>query len=293
MATHEQTIARVISLPPIPLWPDSAAANGSADLDAQFLTPYLPAGVTPQGAVIICPGGGYSQRASHEREPIARWLAGLGTAAFVLDYRVAPHHHPAPLDDARRAIRLVRHHAADWGLADPRIALLGFSAGGHLAASAGIYGDDGDPESADPVARASSRPDALILCYAVISLIEFRHQRSTENLLGPDAPDDLLAALSLETRVTPATPPTFLWHTADDASVPVEHSLLFASALRRHGVPFALHVYPHGRHGLGLASDDPLVGTWTDLCARWLVTQGFGTAPTIIRRTASTVDFGT
>jgi acetyl esterase/lipase len=108
---------------------------------------------------------------------------------------------------------------------------------------------------------------------------EFRHQGSVENLLGPAAPEDLLVAMSLETRVTADTPPTFLWHTVDDAAVPVEHSLLFAAALRQHGVPFALHSYPHGRHGLGLAQDDPLVGTWTDLCARWLATQGFGTPP--------------
>jgi acetyl esterase/lipase len=279
MTTQEQTIAEVVGHPPFPLWPEGGQPDGITDGPVPCLTPYLPAGVTLQGAVIVCPGGGYGNRAPHEREPIARWLAGLGMAAFVLDYRVAPHHHPAPLNDVQRAIRLVRHHAAEWGLADPRIAVLGFSAGGHLAATAGVYGDDGDPASADPVARASSRPDALVLCYAVISLVEFWHQRSTENLLGPDPSVELRTAMSLETRVTAETPPTFLWHTVDDASVPVEHSLLFAAALRRQGVPFALHIYPHGRHGLGLTQDDPLVGTWTDLCARWLATQGFGTPP--------------
>lgn len=279
MTAQEQPVAEVVGLPPIPLWPDGPPTGGVTDGDTPCLTPYLPAGIAPRDAIIVFPGGGYSRRAPHEREPIARWLAGLGLAAFVLDYRVAPHHHPAPLDDARRAIRLVRHRAAEWGLDAPRIAILGFSAGGHLAASAGVYGDDGDPDSADPVARVGSRVDALVLCYAVISLREFQHQRSTENLLGPAAPAALLDALSLETRVTPATPPTFLWHTVEDASVPVEHCLLFAGALRRHGVPFSLHVYPHGRHGLGLALDDPLVGTWTVLCARWLELQGFRTTP--------------
>lgn len=263
-------------LAPIPLWADVQDVD-TGEAAIPRLTPYLPAGVS-RGAIVICPGGGYRMLAPHEGEPIARWLNGLGVAAFVLEYRVAPHRHPVPLGDAQRAIRLVRHHAAEWALADGPLGVLGFSAGGHLAASAGVFADDGERESADPVARASARPDALILCYPVLTFGESRHQGSIENLLGPDAPAAALAALSLETRVTPATPPTFLWHTADDAAVPVENSLLFAGALRRAGVPFALHVYPHGRHGLGLATDDPVVGSWTMLCGTWLATQGFGHA---------------
>jgi acetyl esterase/lipase len=260
---------------PFPVWADAGDADANGVPAIPRLTPYLPVG-TARGIVIVCPGGGYRMLAPHEGDPIARWLNGLGIAAFVLEYRVAPHRHPVPIGDMQQAIRLVRSRAGEWGLAGQPLGVLGFSAGGHLAASAGVFGDDGDAQSADPVARISARPDALVLCYAVISFNRARHQGSIENLLGPDATDEQIAALSLETLVTPVTPPTFLWHTADDEKVPVENSLLFASALGRAGVPFALHVYPHGRHGLGLATDDPVVGSWTALCGSWLATVGFG-----------------
>ena len=259
-----------------PVWDDEGDAGAAGVPAIPRLTPYLPTG-TARGIVIVCPGGGYRMLAPHEGEPIARWLNGLGIAAFVLEYRVAPHRHPVPLGDLQRALRLVRSRADEWGLAGQPLGVLGFSAGGHLAAGAGVFGDDGEAGSADPVAQISSRADALILCYPVISFGAARHQGSIENLLGAGATDEQIAALSLETLVTPATPPTFLWHTADDTSVPVENSLLFASALGRAGVPFALHVYPHGRHGLGLATDDPVVGSWAALCASWLATVGFGT----------------
>ena len=249
---------------PLPLWPH---------IDAQ-LTPYPVAAA--RGAVIVCPGGGYARLAPHESEPVARWLNGLGIAAFVLAYRVAPHRYPAPLRDGQRAVQLVRHRAAAWGLDPARVGMLGFSAGGHLAASVGTCPDAADPASADPVARRSSRPDLLVLCYPVISFGGQRHLGSTDNLLGLEATAEQRADVSLELRVAADTPPTFLWHTAADQSVPVEHGLLFASALGRHGVPFALHVYPHGRHGLGLAEGDPLVGTWRTLCAAWLADRGYG-----------------
>lgn len=262
---------------PLALWPAGGEQTADrADDDVPRLTPYLPAGGRATGAIVVCPGGGYARRAEHEGTPVARWLNGLGIAAFVLDYRVALHRHPAPLRDAQRAIRLVRSGAWGGGMSFARVGILGFSAGGHLAATAGTRYDLGDLEAADPVERASCRPDALVLCYPVITFGEHRHHGSMVNLLGEDAPDELRALLSAETRVTADTPPAFLWHTADDAGVPVENSLLFASALRRHGVPFALHVYPRGRHGLGLAEDDPVVGTWTGLCAKWLAGQGFG-----------------
>lgn len=226
--------------------------------------------------MVVCPGGGYGRHAPHEGEPVARWLASLGIAALVLDYRVAPHRHPASLRDGQRAVQLARHHAAGWGIDPARIGMLGFSAGGHLAAAVGTFPDAADPDSDDPVARQRSRPDLLALAYPVISFGERRHQGSTDNLLGPGATEAARDAVSLERLVEARTPSAFLWHTADDRSVPVEHSLLFASALGRHGVPFALHVYPHGRHGLGLAEDDPIVGTWRTLCAAWLAGRDFG-----------------
>ncbi len=253
----------------------TTAIAGAPAEERPRLTPYLPAASAPTAAVIVCPGGGYRMLAPHEGEPVARWLNGLGIAAFVLEYRIAPERHPAPLHDAQRAIRLVRHHAAEWNVAPDRIGILGFSAGGHLAATAGTQYDAGDPRADDPVERVSSRPDLLILCYPVITFVSERESASMNNLIGADAPGDLRRSLSAELHVKPETPLSFLWHTAEDAAVPVDDSLRFAGALHRAGVPFALHVFPRGRHGLGLATDDPTVGQWTTLCARWLAVQGF------------------
>lgn len=223
-----------------------------------MLTPYLVDGLGPGPAVVVCPGGGYRRHAAHEGEPVARWLNGLGIAAFVLEYRVAPHRHPAPLEDALEAIRLVRARADEWRVDAARVGILGFSAGGHVAASAGT------------LAGETGRPDLMVLCYPVITFREHHHQGSMLNLLGEDPSEASRLALSLETRVTAQTPPTFLWHTAEDASVPVQNSLLFAEALAWQGVPFELHVFPRGRHGLGLATEEPLVSSWTGLCAAWL-----------------------
>ena len=232
-----------------------------------------PAG-TP-GAVIVFPGGGYTRRAPHEAAPVAEWLAGLGLWAFVVEYRVSPYHHPAPMLDGQRAVRWVRHGASNYGYGPDRIGILGFSAGGHLASTVATHFDGGNPVHTDEVERHSCRPDAAILCYAVISFEQFRHSGSMQTLLGEDPPNHLRKELSNELQVTESTPPTFLWHTAEDAAVPVENSLLFAGALRKHGVPFALHVFPHGNHGMGLAQDDPLVGTWTEQCASWLRSREF------------------
>ncbi len=260
---------------PLALWPDGVS-DASGDGERPQITPYLLDSATPAPAIVVCPGGGYAMRAAHEAEPIARWLNTLGIAACVLDYRVAPHQHPAPLSDAQRAMRLVRSHAADWRINPAQVGMLGFSAGGHLAATAGTHFNGGNPKATDAVERQGCRPDLLVLCYPVISFGPQGHHGSMVNLLGADPPADLRADLSNETRVTAATPPTFLWHTADDEGVPVANSLLFAQALASHGVPFELHVFAQGRHGLGLALEDPRVGAWTGLCARWLALQGFG-----------------
>lgn len=240
--------------------------------------PYLEPYIAPaaHAAIMVCPGGGYATRAPHEGEPIARWLNSIGVSAFVLQYRVAPHRHPVPLSDAQRAMRLVRHRASEWGLGPDRIGILGFSAGGHLAATLSTHWDLGDASAPDPVLRTSCRPDATILCYAVISMsAPFAHTGSRQNLLGPEPDPGLALRLSNETAITAETPPAFLWHTADDTAVPVEHSVEYAMALRRHGVPFSLHVFPHGRHGLGLAEEAKDVAQWTDLCGEWLRGLGF------------------
>ena len=264
-------------LVPIDLWSEATPGLAAGDRPPH-LEPYLLSGARggSRAAIVVLPGGGYGGRAPHEGEPIARWLNSLGIASFVLHYRVAPYRHPYPLLDAQRAVRLVRHKAGEWGIDPHRIGVLGFSAGGHLAATLSTHFDAGDPNATDPVERQSCRPDLAILCYPVITFAApYTHQGSVNNLLGPEPDPDLVQSLSLETRVTAETPPVFLWHTADDAAVPVENSLLFASALSRHKVPFALHIFPHGRHGLGLAEGDPEVGQWTNECAAWLAGRGF------------------
>ena len=262
----------------LPLWSAGQVpgALGQAPADVPSITPYWSPDAEAQAAVLVCPGGGYGGLAAHEGAPVARWLNGAGVHAFVLQYRVAPYRHPWPLADAQRGLRTVRQHAGDWGIDPRRVGILGFSAGGHLASTAATHFDPGVAEHDDPVQRQTSRPDVAILCYAVITFGQFRHEGSLRNLLGAAPPESLRVSLSNELQVTPETPPTFLWHTADDAGVPVENSLLFALALRRAGVPLALHVYERGRHGLGLADGDPDVASWTVRCAAWLASHGFG-----------------
>jgi acetyl esterase/lipase len=259
----------------IELWPSGAPlAAGAGDEDRPALMPYLVEGA--MSSVVVCPGGGYGMRAEHEGEPIALWLNKLGISAFVLRYRVAPYQYPCPQDDVQRAIRHVRHRASGWGLDPNRICVLGFSAGGHLAATAATLYEDGRPDAKDPEDRISSRPDAAILCYPVISMDHAHtHKGSRINLLGNDPDPALLERLSPDLQVTANTPPVFLWHTSDDGAVPVENSLLFAAALSRAGVPFDLHVYEKGRHGMGLALEDPHVANWHAVCGLWLRRQGF------------------
>jgi acetyl esterase/lipase len=197
-------------------------------------------------------------------------------AAFVLKYRLGPrYHHPIQLGDAQRAIRLVRTRARDWSLAPDRIGIFGFSAGGHLAATASTQFDAGTPGAADPIDRAGSRPDFAVLAYPVISLTEaWTHQGSKLNLLG-EAPDPALARrLSSDTQVTASTPPTFIYHTNADTSVPVENSVAYFLALRKAGVPAEFHVFKDGPHGTGLGQQDPALREWPALLANWLRASG-------------------
>jgi acetyl esterase/lipase len=261
----------------IRLWDRLApGAVGDDDADVPTLTLFRPE--RPSGcAMIVCPGGGYDHLAAHEGEPVARWLNTLGVTGFLLKYRHGPRYrHPAPLQDVSRAVRLLRSRADEWKLKADHIGVLGFSAGGHVASTVATHFDDGDRQSEDAVERASSRPDVSVLSYPVITLLPpFAHKGSPRNLLGEGATEEQLRSLSNELHVTPRTPPTFLFHTADDASVPVENCFMYASALRRANVSFELHVYEHGRHGVGLAGDDPILRTWTDRCAGWLARHGF------------------
>lgn len=258
-----------------PLWEKGAPEpDGVKAVSQPCLFPLVLKSGRPTGAVIVLPGGGYGGLAPHEDKPIAEWLNRGGISAFVLHYRVAPHKHPVPMLDAQRAVRLVRFYAAEWNIKSDHVGILGFSAGGHLASTAATHFDDGQAAS-DPVDHVSCRPDAAVLCYPVITFGEFRNHGSMVNLIGENPPEALRQSLSNELQVTPQTPPAFLWHTSDDAAVPLENSLLFAAALHRNQVPCELHVFPHGNHGLGLAEADPIVGAWSGLCITWLKGLGF------------------
>ena len=237
----------------IKLWPgDAPYTQDSPEQRQPSLLPYPVEGA--KGAVVICPGGGYCMKADHEGRDIAKMLNEAGVAAYVLDYRVKPCHYEAPLSDAKRAIRLVRSMGYE------KVAILGFSAGGHLCCSAATLYDAGNPDAEDPIECISSRPDGFIPCYAVVSFTSFRHQGSVESLLGGKSQDyALLRRFSAELNVTSDTPPAFIWHTSTDTCVPVE-----------------MHIFPVGGHGLGLAPSVPVVAQWAPLCQKWLLSQGYG-----------------
>ncbi|GAA2877480.1 alpha/beta hydrolase [Nonomuraea rubra] len=251
-----------------PLWPTTGEVT---------LTAFPVAGGGPAPAIVVCPGGAYHHLADHEGAPVARWLNSLGVAAFVLRYRLAPHRHPLPLLDAARAVRWVRHHAAGTGVDPARVGVLGFSAGGHLAGLLATGTGPMLPECPhDAVDEADPRPGLAVLCYPVTALTgPAAHRGSAGNLLGADAPESVREELSLAGRVTGDTPPMFLWHTADDESVPVAGTLALSQALARHGVPQEVHVYRSGRHGLGLAEENPVVADWTARCAAFLRGRGW------------------
>jgi acetyl esterase/lipase len=249
------------------LWPAGApGAVGNEDLDKPSLAIYLPPGKpTVASGVIVCPGGGYGGLAmDHEGSQIAEWLNAHGVAAFVLKYRLGPrYHHPAPLQDAQRAIRYVRENAATLGISPDRIGIWGFSAGGHLAATAGTHFD------------AGTRPDFMILCYPVISFTTpYTHQGSLKNLLGENPDPKLVENLSNELQVTAQTPPAFLFYTNEDPVKP-ENAVLFYMAMRKAGVPAELHIYEKGPHGVGLALMNPILSSWPPRLADWMKIHGW------------------
>jgi acetyl esterase/lipase len=260
------------------LWSGGApGALGTEDIDKPSLAPYLvPAGRGTGTAVIVCPGGGYSGLSmDKEGDQIARWLNSLGVTAFVLKYRLGPkYHHPVELGDAQRAIRTVRFKAPEYRLLPDHIGIMGFSAGGHLASTAGTHFDGGEARASDPIDRVSSRPDFLVLCYPVVSFTSFVHQGSKRNLLGDNPDAKLVESLSNETQVTAQTPPTFLFHTNADTGVPAENSIMFFMALRKAGVPAEIHIYEKGPHGVGLAQTDEALSSWPARLADWLRGRG-------------------
>ena len=249
--------------------------NPKFDQDEPYLSSYILNDGKVHGAVIVCPGGAYAMKSEHEGRPIAEELNKSGYNAFVLDYRVAPYKYPAITEDVLRAIRYVRYNAEKFGVDPDKIAILGFSAGGHLANSAMCVFDYGR-ENGDDIDKTPSRPDAVVLCYGVISLGKYTHEGSKENLIGGLEDQDKLATmLSGECAVRDDTPPCFIWHTQDDQVVPVQNSLQLYSALTEKKIPSALHVFPHGPHGLGLAKSYNDVSNWVDLLTVWLSNLGF------------------
>ena len=260
------------------LWEGQApGALGAAAEDIPTLTIYRANRNNTGTGVVVAPGGGYGNLAmDHEGRQVASYLNAMGVSAFILKYRLGPRYrHPVPLGDAQRAIRLVRTRAKDLGVEPDRIGMMGFSAGGHLTATAGTHFDRGKNDAADPIDGASSRPDFLILGYPVISFDQaITHRGSLRNLLG-DAPDPkLVEDLSNERRVTSETPPTFLFHTDSDSGVVPENSVRFYLALRQAKVPAEMHIFQNGPHGVGLALDDPSLSAWPMLLTNWLRGQG-------------------
>lgn len=266
-------------LGPIRLWTgDAPGALGQRPQDIPTLTPFPADPAKRTGAtMLILPGGGYGNLAEHEGTGYAEFFAAHGITAYVLKYRLGSngYRHPIMLGDAARALRMVRSFARRDGLDPARIGVIGSSAGGHLCSTLVTHFEAGKPDAADPIERESSRPDLGILCYPVISLLEFAHAGSRKNLLGENPAPELVRFLSNELQVTKDTPPCFLWHTVEDKTVPVENSLLFASALRSAGVPFSLHIYEKGAHGLGFGRPGKEAPPWAEQLVYWFKERKF------------------
>ena len=262
------------------LWPDGApGAGGEKDGDLPELIITRVATERPTAAVVILPGGGYHGHAiGHEGYQFAEWFAAMGIQSAICTYRLRGkgnegkgYGHPRPMQDAQRAIQALRAKSKELNIDPKRVGVIGFSAGGHLCSTVSTHFLAGEPSSEDPVARVSSRPDFSILCYPVIAFDKpYTHRGSQQNLIGVNPDPELIEALSNERQVTSDTPPTFLFHTAEDKVVPVENSLQYYLALQKNGVLSELHVFPKGRHGVGLARQLPGASQWPALCQDWL-----------------------
>ncbi|RCW61830.1 MULTISPECIES: alpha/beta hydrolase [Halanaerobium] len=262
------------------IWNGQIPGYKKTDDFAPLLKKYLLDTEKVKKSVLIFPGGGYTHRAEHEGKEVAQFLNKNGFNAFVLHYRVAPYRFPYPLLDALRAVKYIRSNADKWKVNKNKIAVMGFSAGGHLASIVGtnndlyrnIYREKLKDYSFDQdlVEAENSMVNAQILAYPVISAGKFAHQGSVDNLLGNSPSQKLLDLFSTEKNICKKTAPGFIWHTADDASVPVENTILFCRALSEANINFESHIFPQGRHGLGLAAENEYVSKWSDLVLDWL-----------------------
>jgi acetyl esterase/lipase len=259
----------------IALWPNGApGALGNAPTDIPLLYPVLPAPAKATGAaVIVCPGGGFRSHVPWEAFPFAEWFSEQGVAGFVLQYRLLPYVMPAMLDDGIQAVRLVRSRAAEFGIDPGRIGMIGFSAGGYVTAMVSTHSNQGDPGAADPVQRASSRPDAAMLFYPVVDIHTL--PRLARSLLNDPDPDPALTRrYSASLNVSRDTPSAFIYGLQTDQMVPYQQIMAYAEACEQHNVSFELHLYSYGLHGAGVASADPRLN-WQASLANWLDTRGF------------------
>ena len=240
------------------------------DQEPPSLSPFLLLDGAKHPCVIVCPGGAYAFRSAHEGDAVSAHLNTLGLNAVTLNYRVTPYHYPTMTDDLTRAIRYLRYHADAMGIDPEHIAVLGFSAGGHLA-STSLYHFDNGRQTDDPIDACSSRPDAVILCYPVVTLGEKTHDGTRDHFLGDlTNREELIERFSGEKQIRPDSPPCFLWHTEDDALVPVDNSRMLYRSLCEKGIVAECHIYPHGPHGLGLAKEMPDIAVWPDDLMRFL-----------------------
>lgn len=262
----------------IPLW-DTVPDLDGVELEEIPVLDCYPAVSRGEkrGAVVVFPGGGYCRRVPHEGQSIAGWLNGMGLHAFVCQYRVDPHRYPSALADAQRAIRIVRSMSKALDIKKDKVGIIGFSAGGHLAANLATMYNEKVYENTDKMDKLDARPDACVLGYAVATFKQYGHEASRDNLLGKDADQEIIDKLSPEKCITKDTPPCFIWSTADDPVVPVQNSLDFAHGLATNNVDFEMHIYQNGAHGLGLTKPDnkEVCREWAFACEKWLFKQGF------------------
>lgn len=233
--------------------------------------------------IIICPGGGYEFTSDREAEPIALKFVAQGFNAVVIRYSIAPVRYPTALLELAETVRYVREKEKEWNVDTEKVIVCGFSAGGHLAGSLGVLWNNEIIEKYLDIKNEEVKPNAMILCYPVISSGEFAHKGSFDSLLGEKEAEINRENLSLEKLVSIETPKTFLWHTFDDGTVPVQNSLLFSNALASNKVQFELHIYPSGVHGLGLCEEitamngrsehiNSHIASWFNLACQWIKT---------------------
>lgn len=264
------------------LWPDGTpGALGSAPADKPRMYVFLPEKRSTSAAILVIPGGGYEHVAmGHEGFQIADWLNAQGMAAFVLDYRVAPYHYPAEIEDGVQAMRLIRSRAAQYAIDPNRIGVWGSSAGGHLASSLGTHCQNpANPVPSvkdDPLAGVSCRPAFMVLAYPVIGMREpITHHGSMVNFLGPDPAPGLARAWSNQDAVTSTTPPAFIFATENDPTVPIENELAFYQALVKNHVHAELHIFDYSNHGCGLCGSIIPLRVWPSLLRTWLIDHSF------------------